>query len=321
MYISILRHNKDRASACIRTVQPCTPGFNHWNDAAPIEMTLLIQITDTHILPPGEVLYGSIDSARHLAETIREINRMQPLPDAVMFTGDLVDRGDIPGYRHFIDLVEPLKMPAWVIPGNHDDPAIMQQEFAGTSCFPASDATFQYAIEDLPFRILALNSRAEGTELPEFNTSKLAWLETELARSNKPVLLAIHHPPMTTGIELIDMGGAEWYQGMKAVLARHPQVKLVICGHCHTDLSGRIGQVQVYMAPANSHQLIATRAFNVAPSTLNRPAAPTLHHFIDGEFLSGSHAWPADVAEMRIDRKSGLSWEDLKRKMMGSRAR
>jgi len=284
-------------------------------------MTLLIQITDTHILPPGEVLYGSVDTARHLAETVAEINRMRPLPDAVMFTGDLVENGDMPGYRHFVELIEPLKMPAWVIPGNHDDPRVMQETFAGTGFFPVTDATFQYAVDDLPFRILALNSRSEGTELPGFNEHKLAWLETQLARSDKPVLLAIHHPPMTTGIELIDMGGADWYQGMKSVISRHRQVKLVICGHCHTDLCGRIGQVPVYMAPANSHQLIATRGFNVAPSTVNRPGAPTLHHFIDGEFLSGSHAWPADVAEQRIDRKSGLSWDEMKRAMMGNRAR
>ncbi len=284
-------------------------------------MTLLIQITDTHILPPGEVLYGSVDTARHLAETIREINRMQPLPDAVMFTGDLVENGGLPGYRHFIDLIRPLKMPAWVIPGNHDDPQVMQRAFAGTPSFPVSDETFQYAIDDLPFRILALNSLSEGSELPSFNPRKLAWLETELDRSTRPVLLAIHHPPMTTGIELIDMGGSEWYQGMKSLVSRHPQVKLVICGHCHTDLCGRIGQVPVYMAPATSHQLIATRGFNVAPSTVNQPGAPTLHHFIDGEFLSGSHAWPADVDESRIDRKSGQSWEEMKRNMMGSRAR
>jgi len=284
-------------------------------------MTLLIQITDTHILPPGEVLYGNIESATHLRETVSEINRMQPLPDAVMVTGDLVENGDLPGYRYFIELIGPLKMPVWVIPGNHDDPQAMQQAFAETACFPVTDETFQYAIEDLPFRILALNSRSEGTELPAFNARKLDWLETELNRSVKPVLLAIHHPPMTTGIELIDMGGAEWYQGMKSLISRHPQVKLVICGHCHTDLCGRIGQVPVYMAPANSHQLIATRGFNIAPSTVNRPGAPTLHHFIDGEFLSGSHAWPADVAEKRIDLRSGLSWDELKRNMMGSRAR
>ena len=283
-------------------------------------MTLLLQITDTHILPPGEVLYGSIDTALHLREAVKEINRMRPLPDAVMFTGDLVENGDKAGYALFIELIKPLTIPAWVIPGNHDDPSVMQEAFAGTPCFPVTDQTFQYALEDLPFRILALNSRADGTELPEFNQHKLAWLTDQLDRSDKAVLIAIHHPPMTTGIELIDMGGSEWYQGMKSVISTHDQVKLVICGHCHCDLSGRIGHAPVYMAPANSHQLIATRGLCAAPATLNRAAAPTLHHFIDGNFLSGSQPWPADVPARRIDRKSGLSWDDLKKKMLGSRA-
>ncbi len=282
-------------------------------------MTLLLQITDTHILAPGNMLYGSIDSALHLRETIRNINRMRPEPDAVLFTGDLVEQGDESGYRHFIELIEPLKMPAWVIPGNHDDPQMMQEIFADSGHFPATDTTFQYAIEDLPFRILALNSHSDGTELPEFNEQKLSWLRDQLGRSEKPVLIAIHHPPMTTGIELIDMGGSAWFQGIKSALAGHSHVKLLICGHCHTDLCGRIGQVPVYMANANSHQLIASRGLNIAPSTVNRAAAPTLHHFIDGEFLSGSHPWPEDVEDGRIDRKSGLTWAEMKKSMMGTR--
>lgn len=115
------------------------------------------------------------------------------------------------------------------------------------------------------------------------------------------------------------MGGSDWFQGIKSVLAEHSQVKLVICGHCHIDLCGRIGQVPVYMAPANSHQLIATRGLKMAPSTVNKAGVATLHHFIDGEFLSGSQPWPDNVEDQRIDKKSGLSWEKLKKKMMGSR--
>lgn len=283
-------------------------------------MTLLIQISDTHIPTPGELLYGRIDSAKHLRESVQKINRMRPLPDAVLFTGDLVEKGDRLSYQHFIELIKPLKMPAWVVPGNHDNPQIMHKAFAHTNCFPAGDLTYQYTIEDLPFRILALNSHSDGTELPEFNQQKLSWLKDQLCRSDKPVLIAIHHPPMITGIELLDMGGSEWFQGIKSTLAEHHQVRLVICGHCHTDLSGRIGQVPVYMAPANSHQLIATRGLKVAPSSLNQAAMPTLHHFIDGDFLSGSNPWPENVEEQRIDRKTGLSWDEMKKTMMGNRS-
>ena len=283
-------------------------------------MTLLIQITDTHILPPGKILYDSVDTALHLRETVQGINRMRPLPDVVIITGDLVEQGGIDGYRHFIELIKPLKMPVYVIPGNHDDPQTMAGAFAGTPYFPVSDDTFQYGIENLPFRILALNSRCDGSELPELGKKRLSWLKHQLDSSDKPTLIALHHPPMTTGIELIDMGGSEWFQGLKSLLAEYKHVKLVICGHCHTDLCGRIGQVPVYMAPATAHRLIASRGIDIAPSTIIAPATPTLHQFIDGEFLSGSHAWPENVEEDRIDRVSGLSWDVLKQKMWGSRS-
>ena len=283
-------------------------------------MAFLIQITDTHILAPGEVLYNSIDTALHLKETVQKINRMRPLPDVVLITGDLVDRGDQAAYQHFIDLIKPLISPAYVIPGNHDDPQTMLNAFAETPYFPVSDETFQYTIENLPFRILALNSHSEGTELPELSEQRLSWLQHQLGQSDKPVLIAIHHPPMTTGIELIDMGGSEWFQGLKSVLAGTDLARLVICGHCHTDLCGRIGQVPVYMAPATSHQLIASRGSLVAPSTIIAAAAPTLHHFIDGDFLSGSNPWPEDAEDNRIDKKAGLSWDRLKKNMMGSRS-
>ena len=283
-------------------------------------MALLIQMTDTHILPPGQMLYNDIDSAHHLSATVQKINRMRPQPDVVVISGDLVENGDELGYEHFIELIEPLKMPVYVIPGNHDDPKTMLKVFAKTPYFPVSDDSFQYCIEDFPFRILALNSHSEGLELPEFDQQKLSWLKHQLNQSDKPVLIAIHHPPMTTGIELIDMGGSEWFAGIKSILAEYPQVKLVICGHCHTDLCGRIGQVPVYMAPATSHQLIASRGIDIAPATVIAAGIPVLHQFIDGEFLSGSYSWPTNIDEERIDVKSGLSWEALKKNMMGSRS-
>lgn len=283
-------------------------------------MTSLIQITDTHILPPGQLLYGHTDTAAHLKEAVAQINRMLPRPDLVIITGDLVENPDKISYQHFIELIKPLKIPVRVIPGNHDDPELMLDVFAGTAYFPATDTTFQYAIDDLPYRILALNSHSDGTELPELDEPRLAWLQNQLNESSRPVLIAIHHPPMMTGISFIDMGGPEWVQAFKSVVNGHPQVKLVICGHCHTDLCGRVGNVPVYLAGATAHQLIANRGVDIAPSTIITAAWPVLHQYIDGDFLSGSYAWPADVEQGRIDKTSGLCWSDLKKLMRGSRA-
>ena len=57
---------------------------------------IVIQLSDPHIVAPGELLYGRVDTAEFLARSVAEINRLDPLPDVVVMTGDLVDHGNPP---------------------------------------------------------------------------------------------------------------------------------------------------------------------------------------------------------------------------------
>ncbi len=281
-------------------------------------MTLLVQITDTHIEAPGKLLYDTLDTARHLQESVHEINAMKPQPDLVMVTGDLVEHPSEASYEHFAALVGPVRAPVYLLPGNHDDPQVMLEMFGDTPLFPATHATLQYVIDDFSVRILVLNSHYQGSELPDFGAHRLQWLEETLAESDRPTLIAIHHPPMITGIGFIDMVGPHWFAGMRDAIKQNPQVALVICGHGHTDLVGRIGTVPVYMAGSTAHQLIADRAQDQAPAFDTRRAPPVLHHWLGESFVSGSDAWPEWVSEKRIDMESGLEWDVLKDRMRGS---
>jgi 3',5'-cyclic AMP phosphodiesterase CpdA len=56
------------------------------------------------------------------ASSVAEINRLDPLPDIAVITGDLVDHGEPAEYEHLRTLLAPLAMPVFVIPGNHDAP-------------------------------------------------------------------------------------------------------------------------------------------------------------------------------------------------------
>lgn len=281
-------------------------------------MTLLIQITDTHILTKGKLLYDAVDTAIHLQESVAEINAMDPQPDLVMITGDLVEIPSDSSYSYFDELIAPLKAPVFVIPGNHDDPEIMWKHFGGTSMFPGQPPSYQYVIDDYDFRILALNSHLDDTELPKFGEQRLRWLKQALAESDKPTLIAIHHPPMKTGVYFIDMVGEAWYRGIKDLLAINPQVQLIICGHGHQELIGRIGNVLVYMAGSTAHQLIAGRVKDRAPSFDSSRVAPVLHQWLGDVFVSGDNPWPAWVEENRIDTTSGYTWPELKDLMRGS---
>lgn len=279
---------------------------------------MLVQISDTHVVERGKLLYGQADTARHLAETVSEINAMSPQPDLVLITGDLVEHPGPTTYSHFRDLIAPLRPPTYLMPGNHDDPEIMWGFFRDTPMFPAKPPHFQYAIEGYPFRILMLNSHYDNSELPYFGPRRLEWLEKELAKSDAPTLVAIHHPPMKTGIGFIDMVGPRWYRDLGAVLARHPNVLKIICGHGHIDLQGRLGNVPVQMIGSIAHQLIAGRGPDIAPSFDNVRVPPVLHQWLDGDIISGYYPWPDGVDAERIDKSSNMPWDELKERMRGA---
>jgi len=281
-------------------------------------LTLLVQITDTHVVERGTLLYGMADTARHLAESVTEINAMRPRPDMVLITGDLVEHPGPVTYSHFRDLIAPLEMPVYLMPGNHDNPEIMHRFFADTPWFPAEPPHYQYAIEHNPFRILMLNSHYDNSELPNFGPRRLQWLDGALAASDLPTLIAIHHPPMKTGVSFIDMVGPSWYEGISEVLQGHSHVLKIICGHGHFDLHGVLGAVPVHMSGAIAHQLIACRGRDIAPSFDNVRVPPMLHHWLDGQIVSGYHPWPDGVDAERIDKSSNMDWEELKNRMRGA---
>ena len=90
---------------------------------------LLVQLSDPHIVAEGELLLGGIDTATFLREAIEHVNRLDPQPDLVLLTGDLVNEGRPEEYEHLRELLEPLRAPFHLVPGNHDLTAALRAAF------------------------------------------------------------------------------------------------------------------------------------------------------------------------------------------------
>jgi len=88
----------------------------------------VVQITDTHVPADArdqtvlEMLCAveTVDPVVNLQIILDDIRTLDPPADFVIATGDLADRGHPASYRRLRDLLEPLEVPVYASPGNHD---------------------------------------------------------------------------------------------------------------------------------------------------------------------------------------------------------
>jgi len=218
---------------------------------------LIAQITDLHIRPPGKLAYRHVDTNAMAQACISQIAASQTKPDVLLISGDLTDCGLPEEYSLLRELLQPLDMPIYVIPGNHDRREDLRRGFADHA-YLAQDADYlHYVVDDHPVRLIGLDTVVPGEGHGHMDAPRLAWLADRLAEeADKPTLIFMHHPPFPTGIVHMDAincrGGAE----MAELVSRRSNVERVVAGHHHRPVqirwAGTIGQI----APSTAHQVM-----------------------------------------------------------------
>ncbi len=99
---------------------------------------LIAQISDMHIKKPGELLYGRIDTQGYLERAVAHVNALDPSPDIALVTGDLVDSGKPEEYENLKRMLSALRMPFYLIPGNHDARDPLRKSSRSTLICPAA---------------------------------------------------------------------------------------------------------------------------------------------------------------------------------------
>jgi 3',5'-cyclic-AMP phosphodiesterase len=195
--------------------------------------TIIAQISDPHIrLGPNDQ-----GSAAALAKAVEAVLALDPLPDAVLISGDLADGGTSTEYERVRELLAPLPMPVHVLPGNHD----------------RLDWDGPYAADVGELRLIACDTTIPGRDEGRLD---IDWLEAQLAASTAPTIVAMHHPPLLTGIGGLDAIGLPEVEraALAALLARSPQVIRVAAGHVHRAAFGTIGGCPVVTCPGTNWQ-------------------------------------------------------------------
>ena len=221
---------------------------------------LFCQISDLHIKAARKPAYGVVDTAGMFEACVAAVLRLAPAPDAVFITGDLVDLGTDAEYQLLAQLIAPLQagadLPVYLIPGNHDEREALRRNFPQHAYLRQWQPFAQYVIDDFPLRIVALDTLIPGAGGGLLCPERLGWLERALAAAPaKPTVILMHHPPFVTGIGHMDRVGLQGIDALEAIVARHPQVERLLCGHLHRSIQARFGGTLASTCPSPAHQV------------------------------------------------------------------
>ena len=262
-------------------------------------MSLLLQLTDLHIREPGKLAYGRIETALYLKRAIDTILRLPQQPNAVVITGDLTDFGRAAEYDHLRQLLAPLTMPVYLMPGNHDDRDQLRRSFADHT-YLGETGFVQFSVAVNGLQLIALDTVNAGASAGSLCSDRLAWLARQLQlHAGKPVVVAMHHPPFQTLIGHMDaIGLLQGAQELQALIAQHANVERIICGHLHRAIQVRFGGTIAMTAASPAHQVCldlapdAESMWTLEPPGFVLHALPAEGRLVSHSVASGQFAGP-----------------------------
>ena len=257
---------------------------------------LIAQITDTHIMAPGKLLVDVVDTASALVRAVSALNQLDPSPDIVVLTGDLVERGEPEEYAHLRLLLAPLRIPVFAIPGNHDAREPMREAFIEDGYLPRR-GFLNYVIEDYPLRVIGLDTLVPGEAGGLLCADRLRWIEDVLAGAPaRPTVVLMHHPPFVTGLARMDRAGLSGSAAFAEIVRRHLEIERILCGHLHRAIESRFAGTIAGTAPSTAHQIALDLRPDARLSFTLEPAGYQLHYWREGLGLATHTAtigdWP-----------------------------
>lgn len=214
----------------------------------------LLHLSDTHLLAGDRRLYDSVDSEQHLRLLFAELERSGCRPEAIVFTGDLADKGEPDAYQKLRSIVEPVAarlgaQVIWVM-GNHDSRAAFRTSLFGEL---ATQKPIDRVYDINGLRVITLDSSVPGFHWGQVTDAQLDWLAEELSTpAPHGTILAMHHPPLPSVLDLAVVVELRDQAGLAEVL-EGSDVRSILAGHLHYSSTGTFAGIPVSVASATCY--------------------------------------------------------------------
>lgn len=241
---------------------------------------LIAHLSDPHLRPQGVLYHGVVDSNAMFETAVRHLNALNPAPDLVIISGDIVDTGWAEEYAVAREMLAAIRQPLLVIPGNHDEREAFRAAFADHDYLPPAGPLHFVFDGAGAVRVIGFDVTVPDAHHGDVDDAAAAWLEAALAREpNRPTLIMLHQPPMMTGVPYLDDYRCFNADRLEAIVARFPCVERVLCGHVHRMMQRRFGGTILLTAPSTTTAIALRFHRDAEPASFVEPPAMLLHHW------------------------------------------
>lgn len=263
----------------------------------------LAHLSDTHVVRKNTLLGNGVDSNQALRAAVYQIIKTDDI-QAVVISGDLVERGEIYEYFELRNILDPLMglKPVYLMLGNHD----VRDNFLGVfRDYPFIDQAnrqwgVQYSVTLTDkHALIVLDTLKEGRDAGYLNSDSLIWLDRTLARyRGKSVLLAMHHPMIDVGNSMMNHMSLVNHSELSAILHKHNNVVRILCGHVHRDIKGMFEAIPVQVCPSTAFAYPANLNENNVGDLCRDNPGFLVHEISDGNLSSTLHSLHLHVCQV-----------------------
>ena len=217
----------------------------------------LLHITDTHLHAAADSRMRGVRTYETFLAVIDHALRSPHWPPAaVLVTGDIVQDESRAGYERFRSSLEPLRVPIYCIPGNHDDPKLMDELLNRSPFRVGGEARFG------PWSLILLSTFLTGEDAGGLGEKRLQGLAAALkVHAGQHVLICMHHHPLPVGSAWLDGVALRDAEQFLRVVDLNPHVRAVLCGHVHQATDRERRTVRFISTPSTCSQFLPGSAF------------------------------------------------------------
>jgi len=211
-----------------------------------------IHLSDSHIQKNDFHLYG-LDPYARLYLAIKSINKNFKDAQFIVITGDLTDHGDTKAYRKLRKIIKKSKVEVILLMGNHDNRENFLKVFKD---YKTVDGYIQDSRVIKNKAFIFLDTLIQDTPSGDMSDEQFLWFENELEKyKNKDTFLFMHHPPMKSGIPIMDSMRFNSHKRLKNIFIKYPNIKYLFFGHIHRIITGTWSGVPYFGIRGTNHQL------------------------------------------------------------------